>query len=356
MVRRFVCHRTVAGLFLLLCAAPLAGAAQDRSWFTDSRPVWSPNGGTIVFDRNRVNLRPGHVIAAVSPDGTDQRRLIPTQAHHPSWSPDGTRLAYLDNRRNGRAELYVMNADGTGRRQLTGNLRRSSMSSWSPDGRKIALEAFGVVYVVNADGGGFRRLTPANATDWAFAWSPNGSAIATTGTCGVCITDVARGTRRRLTRMGALHDVLSWSPDGHRLVFASDQHAARTADGGSAGELYVINADGSGLRRLSHYGDDVAYDTDPLWSPDGRTIAYKHGSAYELPSGNGLPSRGGYTRWDVYAMDADGSNQRPLTQDGRSGDAAWSPDSRMLAFVSRREGSARVYVMHLEGGPARRIS
>ena len=55
----------------------------------------------------------------------------------------------------------------------------------------------------------------------------------------------------------------AWSPDGRKIAFVSDR------DGNS--EIYVMNADGSGQRRLTR---NPAYDADPAWSPDGRTIAF----------------------------------------------------------------------------------
>ena len=61
----------------------------------------------------------------------------------------------------------------------------------------------------------------------------------------------------------------SWSPDGSRVVFASHR------DGPSSTEIYVMNADGSGQRRLTFdSGHDSIFDVLPAWSPDGGTIAF----------------------------------------------------------------------------------
>jgi TolB protein len=90
-------------------------------------------------------------------------------------------------------------------------------------------------------------------------------------------------------------------------------------------EIYVVNADGSGLRRLTRmrWSDEF-----PSWSPDGRMIAF----ASDRPSGGGV----------IYVMNADGSDLRTLN--GRSAsDAAWSPDGRTIA-LTQHDGDFEVYL------------
>src|SRR6188508_387922 len=92
----------------------------------------------------------------------------------------------------------------------------------------------------------------------------------------------------------------SWSPDGRRIAFYSDR------DGNA--EIYVMNADGSGVRRLTNTKADEGY---PSWSPDGRTITFDSDR-----DGN----------FEIYAMDADGSNPRRLTNHpARDVSASWAP-------------------------------
>ena len=80
----------------------------------------------------------------------------------------------------------------------------------------------------------------------------------------------------------------------------------------------------------------------PAWSPDGRTIVF-----VSWRDGNG----------EVYAMDADSSSPRNLTQ-GPAKDVrpAWSPDGRRIAFVSRRDGNSEVYVMNADGSGKRTLT
>jgi Tol biopolymer transport system component len=77
----------------------------------------------------------------------------------------------------------------------------------------------------------------------------------------------------RLTNTPAQELTPAWSPDGTRLAFTSVT-ATRTSDGTSVNataDIYIINADGSGLRRLTN---NSAYNTAPTWSPDGTRIAF----------------------------------------------------------------------------------
>jgi TolB protein len=110
-----------------------------------------------------------------------------------------------------------------------------------------------------------------------------------------------------------------------------------------AEDIYVIDADGSGLRQVT---TDPAADFDPTWSPDGARIAYRH-QAGDDPS------------TDIYVIDADGSGERVLTANEGVADwgPAWSPDGSEIAFNSDRDtpGRLRGFAMDPEGGAVRRI-
>ena len=127
--------------------------------------------------------------------------------------------------------------------------------------------------------------------------------------------------QRRLT---AKPDVFSRSgrPTGGR----SPSRAPIAHRGRGNVDLYVMNADGSGLRRLTR---DPASDVGPVWSPDGRKIAFTRSHA--PAEGRGPPES------DVYVINVDGSGERNLTGDAVSCGPAWSPDGRKIAFTSWRD-------------------
>jgi Tol biopolymer transport system component len=104
--------------------------------------------------------------------------------------------------------------------------------------------------------------------------------------------------------------------------------------------IYVVQADGSGLRNLTP--KPVGTYVAPAWSPDGRKIVF-------------VSDRDGNS--EIYVMNANGSGQRSLTRNpAYDADPAWSPDGRKLAFVSNRDGSYGIYVMNADGSGQRRLA
>lgn len=138
----------------------------------------------------------------------------------------------------------------------------------------------------------------------------------------------------RLTHTGFRLDWQhTWNPDGERIAFSSRR------DGDF--EIYVMNADGTGLARLT---DNDAADKHPAWSPDGQRIAFDS-------------NRDG--TWEIYVMNADGDGLARLTYDDADDGSfwalrpVWSPDGKRIAFHSKRDGNWEIYVMSAGGEPVR---
>jgi Tol biopolymer transport system component len=145
----------------------------------------------------------------------------------------------------------------------------------------------------------------------------------------------ADGTGQRALTQNTVEDREPvWSPDGRTIAFTSRR------DGNI--EIYVARSDGSGLRRLT---TDPASDFLPSFSPDGKQIAFVSDRARQT---------------DIYLVNVDGSNLRRFTShDADEWRPMWSPDGRQIAFLSGRDGgqsdgSGEIYVRDVAGSPAER--
>ena len=122
-------------------------------------------------------------------------------------------------------------------------------------------------------------------------------------------------------------------------------------------EIYVMNADGSGVIRLTYNDAD---DLTPAWSPDGSVASDGRRIAFASPTttvGPG-PTAGALrsppiaTEIEIYVMNASGVTRLTYNDAHDSWTPAWSPDGRRIAFTSRRDGNPEIYVMNAAGEPA----
>jgi Tol biopolymer transport system component len=242
----------------------------------------------------------------------------------PAWSPDGRRIAFRSTR-DGNDEIYVMDADGRSQRRLTRNPDEDRSPAWSPDGSRIvwaSVRDFNLdLWSMRADGSGERRLTEGGGNEYP-TWSPHGSRIAfqsfRDGPGGEIYVMSADGeNERRLTRNPASDSFPAWSPDGRWILFASTRFGSS--------DLFVMRPDGSQVTRLT---DDPANEAFPAWSPDGKRIAFASDRDVTDEERQALPAEVP-PPFQLYVMDADGGNVRRLSR-GRGSDflPAWQPALR----------------------------
>jgi dipeptidyl aminopeptidase/acylaminoacyl peptidase len=295
------------------------GSCADNPRCGDESGIWAvdptrPAGQ--ASDRLQLRHLPGGGFHFV-----EGSAAIETAATPLDWSDDGTKLLIEEPNTEQRGlRLVILNADGTETTVLP-NVRAWTGASLSPDGSRVVFSRYSGesrgagIYVIDTDGGRPHLIKKAGrryAGDGWFrtsledpAFSPDGTKIAyidgnhDSGN-GLRVMD-ADGSHVRvlLESDGELSDgisipgcegALAWSPDGSRLAFCGP------------GGIWVIGADGSGLRKVIPNGEN------PSWSPDGSRIAYQ--------------VRGRMSLGPLRIADADGGNVQKFTW-GNSG--PWNP-------------------------------
>ncbi len=212
----------------------------------------------------------------------------------------------------------------------TDRSQASSQQSIQSANGKIAFTGGSSIYTINADGTEQLQLT-SNGSNRSPAWSSDGSKIAftrqgpqdTTNAIYVMNADGSGLQRISTTTSGDVDP--TWSPDGSKIAFQSNV--------GMNAEIFVMNADGSNRIDLTN---NPGVDLSPKWSPDGSKIAFV--SLRDSPSG------------EIYVMNADGSNPTRLTNNSvQDANPTWSPDSARLAFDTNRDGNFEIYAMNADG-------
>jgi len=229
----------------------------------------------------------------------------------PALTPDGKTLAFFGDEGGFFVDLWLADAvTGRVRQRLVKSTQNSNYESlrfinsagaFSPDGRFFAIAA--------------KRKDRDD----------------------LVILDVQRGREERRIHVGLSGlQTPQWSPDGQQLVFTGFSNGFT--------DLFIINRDGTGLRRLT---DDRYADLHPSWSPDGKTIAF-------------VTDRGGETDFDLLRfgnlriallhLDSGAIEVLGNMGTGKNINPVWAPDGRSLAFVSDRSGISNVFLYDLDDG------
>ena len=228
----------------------------------------------------------------------------------------------------------------------------------------------GDVYVMDPDGSNETKLTDGETEVRQPCISPDGTRMAFSskaeGEYDLFVMEVATGEKVRLANPGTPYGC-SWSPDGTKLAFH------HPPPGGRRPAIYVMNADGSGLTRLTQ--NDERDDSYPTWSPDGRIVfqarvgwgktanldvfvvgvdgtdeinATNSPGDEEMPSWSPDGNRIAFERGDlIYILDLSSGSVLPLTE-GR--DPTWSPDGRLLAFVKPFATPSGIWAIEVASG------
>jgi len=369
----FVAYSAIDGadrdIFLLRVGGRRPINLTEDSPADENHPAFSPDGRFLAFRSERD----GGGLFVMGATGESVRRLT-EEGDNPSWSPDGREIVFATegesdpHAREKTSELWVVPvAGGAARRIYAGD---AVQPAWSPGGHRIAFwnnpNGIRDVWTVAVDGSDPRRVTDAPSVDWNPVWSPDGSRLYFASDRGgvmspwqVAIDERSgelRGAPSPITLPTAWSGQLSLSADEQRLAYRTSEMTAEvrrlpfdavagrltgpvermfdtaipavgldvSVDGwltfrtvAMQEDVYVMSLDGHGLRKLT---DDPAKDRNPVWSPDGKQVAF-----YSNRSGS----------YEIWTVHRDGSNLRQRT---RGGDLPsfpiWSPDGRAIALSS----------------------
>ena len=350
----------VAGLLVLAATAVWAIGA----WRTPAL-LSIQNGQVLVA---RVTTPPIAQYFTMDADGTNERLIFEAQecGQCAFWSPDGRQIM-IPETSNGRLTTAIVRADGTAKVVLQ-PLPQSTVNlgpgGWSADGGLIALAGWDDtdpsrrgIYVAKPDGSDLRQVSR----------SPDGRA----------------------------QDWTTFSPDGTRLLFMATDDRGPTG-GGIAGDLMVVNLDGTGERQLNPTGTKVVATVRsgrPMdWSPDGKTIAFAavggdldagRSAVFVVESDGGEPRR--ITDWGTWAISVDWSPSGDWILSGDSNDGleslwlvnagngerrllwisseaeqaccgTWSPDGTLILFERGPSGRRDLWTMRADGTVAGQLT
>lgn len=303
-------------------------------------PQISPDGTKVAYVRSKADIMTDKVVPSiwlVDAASAEQRPLVggPGAYFSPRWSPDGRRLAYVSSDGSGSPQLHVLWLATGADVQVTGLPDSPGNLAWSPDGRQIA-------YTMRVPGepmklGAQPEHKPEGAK-WAdplevidrVTYRFDDAGYLPAGFDHIFVVSADGGAARQVT-FGEFGDggPLSWSPDARRIVFSANRHPDWERDINNS-EVYSVNvASGAVTALTTRQGPDQA----PRLSPDGKHIAF---------TGFDDVNRS-YENNDLYVMNADGSGVKLLTGglDRSIDDVQWAGNG---ALYVRYDDHARTKV------------
>ena len=250
-------------------------------------------------------------------------------------------------------EIYVMDWDGANPQKVTAHQSISISPAWSTGGDKIAYTSFAFhktekmrnsdMFIYDIPSGKRYLVSYRKGMNSGAAFIPGDQSLLLTlskegaadifksSADGQTVTPLTNGPNRAMNVEAAV------SPDGKQVAFSSDRSGRPM--------VYIMNIDGSNVRRLTFAGK---YNASPSWSPDGKSIVFAGQDK---------------DHFDLFTMNIDGTNLRRLTDakkaNGRAANnesPSFSPDGRSVLFTSDRSGRYQLFLISPDGTNERQIT
>jgi len=365
--------RRIAAVILVLSAGSLAQVAQQKRPFTFedmmalkrvNEPVVSPDGKWVAFSAHEIDLQantktPHLWVVALA--GGDARQLTSGEKgeERPRWSPDGKRLAYISPKEAGSQVWTVGFNSETG--TLEGDAKRITNIStgadgelWSPDGKNVIFVS--QVYPECPDDACNKArkeelekskvkaeiFTRLFYRHWSHYTSGKRSHLFVVPAEGGVARDLTPGDHDVPTFSLGGQDLYAISPDGKEVAYTSnvdEVEATSTND-----EIFVVPMAGGTPKKIS---TSPGADATPLYSPDGRYIAWR------------MQKRAGYEsdRFRLVMYERATGKITDLTEnfDNWVISFVWSPDSKRLYFTAPERGAMPIFAADVRGNNPRTV-
>ena len=313
-------------------------------------PQVSPNGKTIVYLRQSMDKMTdqdvGKLWSLDIESGTNRPLIADKQASSARWSPDGKSLIFTSYH-TGKPELRRVFIDTGMSFSLTQLEKGVSGVAWSPNGEQLAFSMF-----VKAKKPSFATpLSPPKDANWNepfnviddFTFRFDGAGYLQDGANQIFTLPVNGGTPRQVTFEEAGLSDPQWL-DNDKLLVTGNLAEDRDFDPIES-EIYKLDLSDLSITALTTRDGPDSY---PVVSPDGKTIAFRGYDDKTLS----------YQQNDLYLLDADGSNFRPLAEsfEGSIGQTVWAPDGKSLLVLSEDYGVLSLFNITLKGDVSKLVT
>jgi len=355
-------RRLVILTIAVFLAVPLFAQAKHPFTFEDmmalkriSEPIVSPDSKWVLFAAIDVNLEANtktpHVWVVPTAGGEAHEIISAQDADRPRWAPDGKRFLFLSAKEGG-SQIWIADFDGTkgtvtGTHKLTSIATEASGPLWSPDGKNILFVSN--VYPECADEDcNARKLEEAEKSQvkaliFTHLLYRHWNAYKKGKRDHLLVIPADGGTSHDLTpgdydtppfSLGGQDDY-AFSPDGQEVCYTSNHDKVEALS--TNNDLFIVPVNGGAAKKIT---DNPASDSSPLYSPDGKYIAYR---AQARPGDES-------DRFRLMLYNRRSGYVRSLTEqfDQWVEDFAWAPDSSRIFFASDKEGEAPIYSIEVK--------